>query len=106
MARDPRFRWTPALHQAFEAAAQELGGYDHCIPSAILERLSSVQGITMAHVKSHLQKCRNDIRVNAWKTDSGSGRPGNPVSTRRLAIERHMDAQLAIIGRMLPRRRL
>ena len=21
-----RFRWTPALHQAFEAAAQELGG--------------------------------------------------------------------------------
>ncbi|CAH9141235.1 unnamed protein product [Cuscuta epithymum] len=55
--RAPRMRWKSTLHARFVHSVEFLGGHE-TTPKSVLE-LMDVKDLTLAHVKSHLQ--RHDI---------------------------------------------
>ncbi|XP_044406194.1 uncharacterized protein LOC125513591 isoform X1 [Triticum urartu] len=54
----PRLRWTPDLHMAFIRAVERLGGQERATPKLVLQMMN-VRGLSIAHVKSHLQMYRS-----------------------------------------------
>ncbi|KAJ4703892.1 Myb family transcription factor [Melia azedarach] len=57
----PRLRWTPDLHLSFVHAVELLGGEDRATPKMVLQ-IMDVRGLTISHVKSHLQKQQGQQR--------------------------------------------
>lgn len=53
----PRLKWTPELHRRFIEATNQLGGADKATPKSLM-RVMGIPGLTLYHLKSHLQKYR------------------------------------------------
>ncbi|XP_039037431.1 myb family transcription factor PHL8-like isoform X2 [Hibiscus syriacus] len=84
----PRLKWTPELHQRFVEAVNQLGGADKATPKSVM-RVMGVSGLTLYHLKSHLQKYRlgrtqqTEICLGNDKQDDykeTQGRYGNFIS--------------------------
>ncbi|AEE76860.1 Protein PHR1-LIKE 2 [Arabidopsis thaliana] len=65
----PRLRWTTELHERFVDAVTQLGGPDKATPKTIM-RTMGVKGLTLYHLKSHLQKFRLGRQAGKESTEN------------------------------------
>ncbi|EMS60375.1 hypothetical protein CFC21_105038 [Triticum aestivum] len=115
----PRLRWTVELHDRFVDAVAQLGGPDKATPKTIM-RVMGVKGLTLYHLKSHLQKFRlgkqhkefgdhsvkdaMEMQRNAASSSSGMmGRSMNDRSTHmneslrmQMEVQRRLHEQLEV----------
>nr|XP_010915504.1 two-component response regulator ARR18 isoform X2 [Elaeis guineensis] len=77
----PRLRWTPDLHLSFVHAIERLGGQERATPKLVLQMMN-VRGLSIAHVKSHLQMYRSKKLDDSGQEKSGMSSVMSPMDTR------------------------
>ncbi|XP_017255489.1 myb-related protein 2 isoform X1 [Daucus carota subsp. sativus] len=82
----PRLKWTPDLHERFIEAVNQLGGADKATPKSVL-KLMGIQGLTLYHLKSHLQKYRLSKNIHG-QANTGSSKVAEDLTPE--ANESHM----------------
>ncbi|KAG2689846.1 hypothetical protein I3760_09G158800 [Carya illinoinensis] len=110
-----RLRWTSDLHDRFVDAISQLGGPDRATPKGVL-RVMGVPGLTIYHVKSHLQKYRlakylpespgdgkagfNDEKKSSGDslsaTDSSLGTQVNEALRMQMEVQKRLHEQLEV----------
>ncbi|XP_059281492.1 putative Myb family transcription factor At1g14600 isoform X2 [Lycium ferocissimum] len=81
----PRLKWTPYLHQCFLHAIQKLGGQHKATPKLVLQMMD-VRGLTISHVKSHLQMYRSMRSDVNWQGEN-SGTQSRKQSPKDVCVE-------------------
>ncbi|KAL0923981.1 hypothetical protein M5K25_004776 [Dendrobium thyrsiflorum] len=82
----PRLRWTPELHLSFVHAVERLGGHERATPKLVLQMMN-VRGLSIAHVKSHLQMYRG-------KKLDGSGQDRSIFSSGLSTFDAHLRREM------------
>ncbi|ONK65843.1 uncharacterized protein A4U43_C06F1540 [Asparagus officinalis] len=111
----PRLRWTVELHERFVDAVTQLGGPDKATPKTIM-RVMGVKGLTLYHLKSHLQKFRlgkqphkefNDHAVKdasalelQRNAASSSGFMGRAINDRNVHLSEALRMQMEVQRRL------
>ncbi|KAK8974083.1 hypothetical protein V6N11_064571 [Hibiscus sabdariffa] len=75
----PRLRWTPDLHRCFVHAVERLGGEDRATPKMVLQ-IMDVKGLTISHVKSHLQMYRSTKHEQMIQEAAIAARRNEPMN--------------------------
>ncbi|KAK6126384.1 hypothetical protein DH2020_039868 [Rehmannia glutinosa] len=93
----PRLKWTLDLHERFVEAVNQLGGAEKATPKSVL-KLMGIQGLTLYHLKSHLQKYR--LSKNLYgQANSGSNKAS--TADRVPEVQRHLQLRIEAQGKYL-----
>ncbi|XP_022949008.1 myb-related protein 1-like [Cucurbita moschata] len=95
----PRLKWTPELHQRFVDAVAHLGGAHKATPKSLM-RAMGITGLTLYHLKSHLQKYR------LGKTQKPENHSMNENMKRlheQIEVQRHLQLRIEAQGKYLQR---